>query len=442
MGKKYTILFLFFLWPFMAFPQDIFKIKGGKDKYSMSFQQINNLIVIPVEINEKKLNFILDTGIDKTILLNLKFSDSLELRNIEEIIINGLGEGEPLTAYKSKKNHTKIGNIINFDHLIYAVMGSDFDLSAKMGMDINGIIGGDLLHDFIVHINFSKKKLVFYDPDKYSYKKCKKCEEFPLLFYNRKPFIIAQVEDENQQKFDVKLLIDSGGGDALWLFNTSSPKIKIPNKNFDDYLGRGLSGEIHGKRSRIPKFSLGSFTFENVNVAYPDSTSILAAHKHKERNGTIGAEIIRRFNIILDYRKESIILMKNKRAFKKPFLYNKSGIEIFYGGEILIKNPKNKETGFRVDKEQNKIYTDILNYFDYVYMPSFEIALLRENSEAKNAGLQVGDIILEINDKSVYDKNIEEIIYILSGNEGGKIKMLIERKGLKIVYRFKLRSLL
>jgi hypothetical protein len=36
-------------------------INKGKNYVDLDFQLINNIIVIPIEINKKKLNFILDT---------------------------------------------------------------------------------------------------------------------------------------------------------------------------------------------------------------------------------------------------------------------------------------------------------------------------------------------------------------------------------------------
>ena len=49
--------------------QDGFKFfDKGKRYEDISFQLINNLVVIPIEINGKGLNFIFDTGVNKTIV--------------------------------------------------------------------------------------------------------------------------------------------------------------------------------------------------------------------------------------------------------------------------------------------------------------------------------------------------------------------------------------
>ena len=43
-----------------------------------------------------------------------------------------------------------------------------FDLSSKMGTTIHGIIGYNLLRNFVVKINYRTKRIHFYNPKKYA----------------------------------------------------------------------------------------------------------------------------------------------------------------------------------------------------------------------------------------------------------------------------------
>ena len=45
------------------------------------------------------------------------------------------------------------------------------------------------------------------------------------------------------------MLLDTGSSDAIWLFENET--IGIPDKNYDDFLGRGLGGDIFGKRTKV-----------------------------------------------------------------------------------------------------------------------------------------------------------------------------------------------
>jgi len=438
-----NIVFLFFIcfFTFSGIAQSQFQIMDTKkESITIPFSLINNMMVISADVNGKELSFLLDTGIEKTILFNLKFSDSLILNDVEKLQLRGLGVGKPINALKSKNNVFKIKGIFNPNHLIYIIIDDMFDLSAKMGVDINGIVGGDLLKDFIVKINYATERITFYNPETYVYNNCNKCEVFPLDFYNKKPFINVNVENYLGDLVKVKLLIDSGGGDALWLFEHSHPKIIISKNYFKDYLGKGLNGNIYGKRSKIDKLIIGSFVFDNASVSYPDSTSIVAVHKNKDRNGTLGAGILKRFHVIIDYPNRKITLKKNSRFFKEPFLYNKSGIELVYGGERLVKE---KRARFPDNSQNNNnSITQIIYSYALAYKPSYQISYVRDGSPAKIAGLLVGDIILEINRKLAYNIEMQEIIQMLSQKEDKKIKLLIDRDGKHLNYEFNLKSML
>ncbi len=181
MFRRFIFWFFYLLFVLNLQAQDSFLLTDGKEKQSLTFKLINNIVVIPLEINGKELSFILDTGIDKTILFNLQMNDSIELRDIERIKLYGLGEGEALDALRSRNNIITIGHIKNIDHMVYVVLDETFDLSAKMGENINGIIGGELFEDFIVDINYRTKKITFYDPAvNQSDLICEQCEVFPF----------------------------------------------------------------------------------------------------------------------------------------------------------------------------------------------------------------------------------------------------------------------
>lgn len=439
--------FIIFIWftvlslHFSLRAQDLFHLPPKNDSYTMSFRLINNMVVIPVEINGKPLSFLLDSGIDKTILFNLKLSDSLELKEIEHIKINGLGEGESLSAIRSSGNRCRIGKVQNFHHSLYVLLDDTYDLSSKLGENVNGIIGGDLLRDFVVEIDYQAKKLTFHKNEAYLYKKCKDCEVFPLEFRGNKPYINLAINDHNNKISEVKLLIDSGGGDALWLFENKEKNIQVPENYFKDYLGKGLSGDIYGRRSRIKELRLGNFVIANPTVAFPDSSSVVNAMKVGGRNGTLGAEILRRFKVVFDYEGKKITLKKSGNSIDDPFLYNKSGIELAYGGDILVKESK----GNFVNSENAGAYntfSEVVYSFNLAYKPTYRIDFLRPDSPALKAGLEVGDIIIEINGKPAYEKKIPEIILMLSKKEGQKINLLVDRNGRHFRCNFVLKDLL
>jgi hypothetical protein len=186
----------------------------------------------------------------------------------------------------------------------------------------------------VVKINYRTKKIDFYNSDTYTYKKCRKCEILPIQFYRKKPFVnvMVQLDTLGTELTPVKMLLDSGGSDAIWLFENSKSEIKTPKRFFNDILGEGLSGSILGKRSRIPKLKIGRFEIKKPTVSFLDSLSTLNARKFKNRNGSLGGNILKRFTVWLDYSRKQIIFKKNG-PFKADFNFNRSGLDIFIAVE-------------------------------------------------------------------------------------------------------------
>jgi hypothetical protein len=261
-----------------------------------------------------------------------------------------------------------------------------------------------------------------------------------LEFIKNKPYINLEIKDQNELIKPVKLLIDSGGSDALWLFVNDEKDITVPTNYFKDFLGKGLSGNIYGKRSRIKELIIGDFIIENPSTSYPDSSSVFTAMLNEDRNGTVGAEVLRRFRVIFDYPNQQLSIKPNK-GFSDPFMYNKSGIELIHGGDVLVKESKAQFIGPENIKNQSS-FTELSYAFGLTYKPSYQISYLRPESPALEAGLQVGDIILEINGKPAYNQKMQEIILTLSKQEGQKIDVLVDRGGKQIKYKFKLKGML
>jgi len=424
--------------------QNNFGLINNAKKQSISFKLNNNLVIIPIVVNGKKLNFILDSGVGSTILFNINKQDSVPLHNVKKVKLKGLGKEEAIDAILSQGNKFQIKNVVGSSQKLYVIFDDSFDLSSKLGTTIHGIIGYDILKDFVVKISYSKKRITFYDSNLYRYPDCKKCETLNLEFDSNKPYINvgAKLSKDPNKITPVKLLIDSGGSDSMWLFENSHPDILEPEKYFDDFLGEGLSGAIYGKRAIIKSLLIGMFELKQPTVSYPDSASIAEAMKFKERNGSIGANILKRFTVTFDYKGEKITLKKGS-SFKDPFRYNMSGIELAYNGKILVKEHDNADFELSQNLKTNKNNTVILSYkYKYTFKNSYKIFKIQNNSPAALAGLKVNDIVIRINGKFAHEMKLEEIVAKFYQKEGKRINLVIERNGQDYEYRFKLKNML
>lgn len=429
-------LIVFYYWNTAA--QSAFFLEDNVSQ-KINFEFTSDLIIIPIEINGVTLSFLLDTGVSKPILFNLSEGDSLELKNTQTFYLHGLGGDGKLKALKSSFNKIKIGNAVSTNKDLYVVFDNTINFTPRLGILVHGIIGYDIFKDFIVEINYSSKFIRLYKPNSFKPKSSKKWKTIPINIHRNKPYVDAMVKIDELEN-DVKLLLDTGSSDALWLFENKAKGIMpIEDEFFDDYLGKGLSGSVYGKRSKVNAFKLSDFNFKRANVAFPDSTSIDLSKIYKGRNGSLGGAILKRFHLFFDYKNEKLHLRKNS-LFKDPFTYNNSGIVLEHNGSMFvrerIKLPSNDNYG--AINNFNAVKIDFSINYRTLIKPSYKIVELRSSSNAYKAGLMLGDILIKINGKPTYNYKLPEINRILHGETGKTVRLNIERNGVTMFFKFKL----
>jgi len=122
---------------------------------------------------------------------------------------------------------------------------------------------------------------------------------------------------------------------------------------------------------------LGDFSIKNVVVAFPMYEDVTIRSLMTERSGSIGGELLKRFNVLFDYSRQEIYLKKN-RQFKNPYEYDMSGMEVY----VL----NDEEDGSR-----------------------FFISQIDEGTPAEKEGFLVGDEILSINFKDASRYTLDDI---------------------------------
>jgi len=442
--RCFLVFLVFTLGVGNSYGQNGFRFPIDQNRDRLSFQLLNNLVVIPVVVNDKELNFILDTGAKQTLLFSLSEIDSLEIRNVSPIKIRGLGTGGTIDALKSTGNTISVGDAFDKNHTIYVIFDESINFSPRMGIPIHGVLGYEFFKAFIVKTDYSSESLSFYSPKTYKYRKCKKCEVLPLSFKDDKPYIRPQIDHDGVEE-EVLLLLDSGSSDALWLFEEEWVVKESPKNYFEDFLGYGISGGIFGKRSKIQNFSIGDFRFNRITVSFPEPEAVEKIVSYDERDGSLGAELLKRFTVIMDYPNQKVTFKKN-RFYDDPFHYNMAGIVIEHDGAVTVNSILDNQSNFHLDGE-NDTATDkieipvnpILNFF---LAPRYVVAEVRTDSPAALADIQKGDEVLSINGKPAYKFKLSEITELFSSKENRTIHLEIERNGKVMKRKFILKEVI
>lgn len=418
----------------------VFDLSEEKQFEKVKFQLINNLIVIPIEVNGTELSFILDSGVSAPILFNIADQDSIQINEVSEVTINGLGDGEPIKALRSKHNRFKMGAVKNDRQQLYVILDKSLNLSPSIGIPIHGIIGYELFRDFVVDINYKAKYIKFYPPKSYQRKQRKRSQTLPLSLSNKKAYVKVAVYIDEKGNIPVKMLIDTGSSDAIWLHENET--IGIPEKNYEDFLGRGLGGDIFGKRTKVANLKIGDFVLEDAKAAFPDKNTYGAISNLGNRNGSIGGEVLKRFNIIFDYSRNEITLRKN-RNFKTPFHYNLSGIALQHNGVRYVVERITDNRKVVIENNDNFGDVQILmeNTTRLSLVPEIVVSGIRAGSPAADAGLKEGDVILAVNGKRIHKYKLQQVLQMLNKNQRKRIRVLIERYNSDMLLTFELRDL-
>lgn len=369
----------------------------GKNKKvaSFPFEMIGSYIVLTAKINHSTpLKLILDSGIRTTLITELFDDDNVELNFADTVELHGLGDEYKLKALKSSNNVIKLSKLQLKKSVVYYLPQDVFNLSLIVGQKINGIIGSDIFKDYVIDINYNSLRICVYEtenfvaPDKY--------EWIPMeIASQNKMFIYASIKEENGSEYKkVKVLLDTGAETSAW-FQTvrNENKVNMSEKHIYGVIGEGLSGEILGNFSRLKELCIGSYCIPNPIVAFPDSAGIKDAILLAGRDGSIGSQILKRFNMIFDYKNKRFYFVKN-HFFKDPFSYNIAGLEL--------------------------VQTMLL-------FPVYEINKVWKNSNSEKAGIKKGDILFEVNNEKTYFKTLTEIKKIFSTPSKKPLDLLIKR---------------
>ena len=149
---------------------------------------------------------------------------------------------------------------------------------------------------------------------------------------------------------------------------------------------------------------IGDYTINKPIIAYPDSAGIAGMSNDKDRNGTLGNEILKRFHVYFDYEGERCFLRANKNL-KEPFNYNRSGLEI-----------------------EKPLFN----------LPVYQVYNVVPGSPAEVAGIKAGDQIEMINHRQAVNIQLDEINSILYGTEGRTVRLHVLRNGETIKVKFSL----
>ena len=388
-----------------------FYLQNPKQNYAkIPFEFQSNLIVLKMCLDDSDtLRLIFDTGISTNIITDTSLVRKLNLKFARRVRINGAGEEKGMMGSVSINHSLNYRDLKGSLQNLVVIDDDVLHLSEYMGMKVHGIFGHEIFNNFVVTIDYENKFIYLYPNDKFS-PKPSDGSMFSIVVTQTKPYTEALQLMQNGAYLTLRLVIDTGAGHAL-LLNANDTKIKLPKINVRANLGRGLNGEINGYIGRVDSLKFGETPMKNIIASFPDSLSFSKKFiaLSEDRQGSIGSELLRRFQVTFNYAEGYILLKPNIRRLKETFEYDMSGLEIRARGE------------------------NFTNYFVHKVIP---------DSPADLIGIREEDEILFLDGNSADNLTISDIYKILSKKEGKTVSFFMKRNGEVKLFEFKLKRII
>ncbi|CAM4423472.1 Domain amino terminal to FKBP-type peptidyl-prolyl isomerase [Pedobacter westerhofensis] len=253
------------------------------------------------------LNFIFDTGATGA-MIDSATAERAGISKESRLPASVAGSGGSQSYIMALNQSIKVGNT-EFKH-INLTMVNFASLSSGLGTKLDGIIGYEVMNRYITKIDFDRKKISLYDQNQpadttgytaipFEFNKSVMIPRFPI-----------SITLANGETFNGKVMFDTGNAFPLLI---STPFSKF--HNFDSKLGetsrtigRGMNAVTQDQVADIKSMSFNGFNFGPMSVRLTLNEKAEAKDGYL---GILGIEIIKRFNVIMDYGRKRIYLKPN-----------------------------------------------------------------------------------------------------------------------------------
>ena len=389
---RFPLILIFTFFTTSLFAQEMYWQTPAKYITSFPFKQLSGgVMLVKAKFDDlpDSLNFILDTG-SGGISLDSSTAEKYKIPHVPSgRYIYGIAGVHKVDFAQNNKLSFPGLNVDSLDFYInnYEILGSVY------GMEIDGIIGYSFFSRYIIKINFDSLRISVYQPGFIRY------PTHGILLHPRFrgiPYIPLVFKDSRTMAS--RFYFDTGAGLCFLLSKQFSKdsSVFLKKRKPVEVEVQGMGGKRQMKLTLIKELQVGPYKFRKVpTYILDDEYNILA---YPSQGGLLGNDILRRFNLILNYPQREIHLSPNSH-FNDLFDYSYTGMTMYsLDGHILV--------------------DDIV-----------------KGSPADRAGLKNDDVVLSIDNN--FTQNIETYKNLLQ-KTGGRINILVLRNNKPIIFSLRI----
>jgi hypothetical protein len=371
-----------------------FAFLKGENTENIPFEFIENHLFLPVTINGREKLWCLDTGAQMT-AIDTAFALKLDLKAEGKIKGSGAGRTVDLSFVKLPE-YSVPGLRFQSQRAVTLEIGEIF--KRMYGMDVPGILGYDFLSRLTTKIDYARKTLSFYHPDKFVYKGEGRVVKAPLV--NGTFTVPVTVDGKYSGPWSLDL--GAGGCSFHYPFAEENGLLVFPGVQ---RLAGGAGGDFREKEVLFRSIEFAGFTLRNPLIDVPAEMTD-GAFRRKEIIGNLGNTLFRHFVLYLDYKQQQVIVEKGE-DFGREFPSDRSGL-------------------LAVLSENGEI----------------EVYFVSPGTPAEESGFRKGDLIRSIGGKDIASLGgILGVRRLLQQSPGTDLSVTAVREGKQIDLSLKLRDL-
>jgi Aspartyl protease len=376
--------------------QEVFVDPAARLITKIPFIQLTGgVIIIKAQVNDSpdSLNFILDTG-SSGISLDSATVEYLKLKPIpSDRTIKGIA-GIKKVSFVYNQSLRFPG--LKIDSLNFHI--NDYSLLTSVyGEQIDGIIGYSVISRYILKIDNDSLNLSFFTKGSIRY---------PRGGYLLKPTInqlaAQDLRIKDSRTVYTKQLFDIGAGLCMILSKEFVEDSMLFDKKKRKWVkqAEGIGGKVDMELTVLKEAKIGPYKFRSVPVFIFDDVNNITSYPYM--GGILGNDLMRRFNITINYTAGDIHLLPNKH-FGDPFDYSYVGLELYLingkiiVGDVAVGSPP-EAVGVKEGDEVvavNKNFSQNLN--------QYKLAMQKANEKIKLILRRNGDLLeKEFRVKSIY----------------------------------------
>jgi hypothetical protein len=264
------------------------------------------------------------------------------------------------------------------------------DFAAQVGRTYEGTLGNDFLNCFVAEIDYARQTVRLYAPAAFEY--TGKSKPLHLTFVGTMPVIQAKVSLPKGRPFEADFVVNTALDASVVISTRYASAHHLPSMKTIPADDPQLSANGGAVAGRLKDFQVGDYTVDGAIAEF--SSADMPFGDNPKIAGEIGAGMLRRFSVVLDYPHQQLILTPNIH-FPEDDHEDMSGFSLTALGPGL---------------------------------KTFQITQVAPGSAAAHEGIQAGDVLVGIDQDPAADLTLQEFLALFR-QVGYKYKLVISHDG-------------